>query len=158
MNHTVRELIEMRKAVDGDRDVFDAPQPGETIGIKLMSPSDRSVKFGLSIYEGAHSSAISIEISEERKTTMQTRAFSSPLVRVDIDPGAAHTNPDGTVIHGSHVHIATERYGDRVAYPIDSAEARSVIGDARDVPSTFERFLSYCNVEYSFTVNWNLGV
>lgn len=158
MDHTTKELITMRKVLDESSAEFDAPQPGKRLSVKLMSPEDRSVKFSLDIYEGTHSSLVSLEISEERKTTMQTRAFSQPLVRIDLDAHASHTNPDGTVIHGPHVHIADDEHGDKVAYPLDSDEARAVTGAADDVPAVFESFLSYCNVEYEFRINWNLGV
>lgn len=112
MEHTIEELIDMPKKVDGPKLEYDAPAPGKALEVKLMSPEDLSCKFTMSIYEGKHSSSLVMAIEPGRKTTMQTRHRSDALVRVDMDDKAKHTNPDGTVIEGSHVHIAKEGYGD----------------------------------------------
>jgi hypothetical protein len=123
-----------------------------------MSPDDLSCKFKLSIYEGKHSSQVSIAVESERKTTIQTRHRTETLVRVDIDERAKHTNPDGTLVEGSHVHIAKEGFGDRIAYPIDSDEAIMVTGANKEIISVFESFREYCRIEKALQINWSLGI
>ena len=158
MQHSYDELIKMPKQIDGTKLEYDAPAPGKTLEIKLMSSEDLSCKFKLSIYEGKHSSQISIAVEPGRKTSMQTRHRTETLVRVDVDERAKHTNPDGTVIEGSHVHIAKEGYGDRIAYPIDAEEAIRVIGNDREIISIFESFREFCHIEKALQVNWSLGI
>ena len=158
MQHSYDELINMPKQIDETKREYDAPAPGKTLEIKLMSPEDLSCKFKLSIYEGKHSSQISIAVESGRKTSMQTRYRTETLVRVDIDERAKHTNPDGTVIEGSHVHIAKEGFSDRIAYPIDAEEAIAVVGGNREIIGVFESFREYCHIEKSLQVNWPLGI
>lgn len=158
MQHTYDELIKMPKSVDGAKLEYDAPAPGKTLEVKLMSPEDLSCKFKLSIYEGKYSSQVSVAVEPSRKTNIQTRHRTETLVRVDIDERAKHTNPDGTLVEGSHVHIAREGFGDRIAYPIDSDEAIMVVGKDREIISVFESFREYCRIEKALQINWSLGI
>ncbi len=64
------------------------------------------------------------------------------LVRLDVD-GAPHTNPDGTIVRGSHIHVYREGYEDKWAYVIDPAEFRNI----SSIQQTFEDFCSYCNIK-----------
>jgi hypothetical protein len=154
----IAALISMPKFSTEGNAIFDAPTPGRKLEIKLASRIDRSKKFTLSIAEGAHSSVITLKICPARKTTMQTRCLTYPLVRVDIDEKAIHSNPDGTIIKGSHVHIARAGYGDRFAYPFDSSEAKMVAGEVPEVQYVFESFKGYCHIESRLGINWTLGV
>jgi hypothetical protein len=53
------------------------------------------------------------------KVRYQTRAHQViVLVRLCID-GAPHTNPDGTRLPGSHLHVYREGYDDKWAQPLD---------------------------------------
>ena len=40
-----------------------------------------------------------------------------------IGPGNRHTNPDGTIIEGSHWHIYSDQYGRTQAFPADDIES-----------------------------------
>lgn len=158
MEHTYQDLIRMPKYVDGPRVVYDAPIPGKALSISLMSSEDRSCKFILTVFEGKRNSALILAAYPGRKTTLQTRQSNDVLVRVDIDPNAKHTNPDDSVIEGSHVHIAREGERDAWAFPFGSAEANEVIGGCVDVFGIFECFRSYCNIESKLQINWSLGI
>jgi len=63
------------------------------------------------------------------------------LVRVDID-GSPHTNPDGTTIAGSHIHLYREGYDDKWAYPLDPKD----FSNAGGIRRTFEDFCRVCNI------------
>ena len=64
------------------------------------------------------------------------------LVRLCID-GAPHTNPDGTRLAGSHLHLYREGYDDKWAQPLDASQFQ----DTNDVWRTFEDFCDFCNVQ-----------
>jgi len=64
------------------------------------------------------------------------------LVRLDID-GAPHTNPDGTKLDGTHIHLYREGYEDKWAFPLEPG----VFRDPSDIRKTFEDFCRYCNVQ-----------
>lgn len=158
LDDPIRDLIEAEKIVDEPRFDFDAPVPGKKTLVRLASAEKRSDKFLLTIYEGKHSSFLSVEVSPGRKSTFQTMHSPDVLVRVDVDENARHTNPDGSVIVGSHVHIANEMEGSRHAYPISSAEAFEVVGSDPNIPDMFQGFLKFCHIDDRLNIRWSLGV
>lgn len=52
---------------------------------------------------------------------------SIPLLELHIGPGNRHTNPDGTVIEGSHWHIYSEKYGRTQAFLADNIESEKFV-------------------------------
>jgi Family of unknown function (DUF6978) len=64
------------------------------------------------------------------------------LVRLDID-SAPHTNPDGTRLPGTHLHLYREGYDDKWAFPIEPGRFRSI----GDISQAFEDFCDYCNIQ-----------
>lgn len=64
------------------------------------------------------------------------------LVRLDID-AAPHTNPDGTKLNGTHIHLYREGYEDRWANPLDPNDFRNTT----DIRQTFQDFCRYCNIQ-----------
>jgi hypothetical protein len=154
----VRQWIECEKIVEGERIRFDAPKPAKRLDIPLFSEQVPSDKFVLSLYEGARSSALILSLDAPRKFTMQARHASLPLVRIDIDERAKHTNPDGKVLCGSHVHVAVEGYGCSFAFPLSSDEGIMIAGSSEDVPEVFESFRRYCHIDDNLTIKWSLGI
>lgn len=66
------------------------------------------------------------------------------LVRIDTQDATSHRNPDGKIIippYQPHIHIYTEGYKDKFAYPLPSS-----FGNADDIIQLFMEFLSYSNV------------
>lgn len=64
------------------------------------------------------------------------------LVRLDIN-GAPHTNPDGQLLDGTHLHVYREGFDDKWAYPIDP----EVFHDIGNVGFAFEDFCRLCHIE-----------
>ena len=152
-------LIKTPKLVDESRKEFDVPAPGGKLLVRLQAPDMRGAAFLLNVNEGRRSSRVAVELyAEERKTTMQTRLQSVPLLRIDLDAHAAHTNPDGTVIHGPHLHVATAEYGDRLAFPLASQDIIPGIAKQPSVGDTFEAFREFCAIEDALRIRWSLGV
>lgn len=154
----IRSLIECEKCIMDDIYRYKAPSPSNAINIKLASPTYPEDRFFLDIYEGRRSSSIALTIDANKKTKIQSRRASLPLVRIDLDTGAEHTNPDGTVLHGNHVHVASELYSDRIAFPLNSTMGVMVAGVDDYIPSIFESFRKFCHIDMSLQVDWDLGI
>lgn len=110
----------------------DFPMGGEALSLPLES-ADRREQFVLDLSRGR------IDLG---KVKMQTRGRQVvALVRLDLG-GAPHRNPDDAEIPAPHLHVYREGYGDKWAIPVPAAHFR----DPRDVWTTFEDFLCYCNI------------
>jgi hypothetical protein len=62
-------------------------------------------------------------------------------LRLDIG-GGRHSNPDGEVIDGPHLHIYTEGYGDKWAYPLPDE-----FTDDISLMVKFVEFLRCCKID-----------
>lgn len=154
----IEALITCEKLTNGCELCYKAPAPGANLRIPLLSPSFPEERFSLDIHEGKRNSSVILEIEVARKTTVQTRKASLPLVRVDIDDESEHTNPDGTIIRGSHVHLASSEYADRFAFPLESEIGKTIVGSTSYIPEIFESFKLFCHIQNDLTINWNLGI
>ena len=124
-------LISMRKIFVNPTTVSIPPGTDQTHD---LVGADKRERFLLDLWRGT------LRLS---KLKFQTRARKIILfVRLDID-GAPHTNPDGTKIGGSHIHVYREGFEDRWAYPLDREE----FGDTTNIMYAFEDFCRYCNIE-----------
>jgi len=124
-------LIAMRKTFVQPTTISMLPgtdQSHELIG------DDKRERFLLDLWRGT------IRLS---RLKFQTRGrMVIVLVRLDID-GAPHTNPEGTKINGTHIHLYREGYEDKWAYPIDPSDFR----DITDIRQVFIDFCRYCNIQ-----------
>lgn len=94
---------------------------------------DKKEKFLLDLSRGT------IRLS---KVKFQTRGRAIiVLVRLDLD-GSPHTNPDGSYVGKTHIHLYREGFDDKWAYPIDPA----VFSSPKDIEETFKSFCGYCNI------------
>ncbi len=124
-------LIAMRKTFVGSSAV--SVPPGSDHTHELVG-DDRAERFLLDLWRGT------IRLSKLR---FQTRARKVVvLVRLDID-GAPHTNPDGTRLGGTHLHLYREGYEDRWAFALRPNQ----FGNTADVRLAFEDFCRYCKIE-----------
>lgn len=99
------------------------PEPGGKLRVELESEEERRTKFFLDIHEGRRTSRVVVGVSDllARKAKSQVRAGSRTLVRVDytnMPETMVHTNPDGTVITGPHVHFWVDGYNGTIAVPV----------------------------------------
>lgn len=108
-------------------------RPGADESYELLG-SDQRERFLLDVWRGT------LRVS---KLKYQTRAKKLwVLVRLDID-GAPHTNPDGAMLGGTHIHLYREGYEDKWAYPADPKNFRNLL----DIQQSFYDFCSYCNIQ-----------
>ena len=104
---------------------------------------DKREKFLLDIWRGTYRLS---------KVRYQTRARGViVLVRLDID-GSPHTNPDGTKLNGTHIHLYREGYEAKWAFPLDPDEFRN----PKDILQSFEDFCKYCNIKGNFVLQEEL--
>lgn len=152
-------LLMMEKVVDGPRRSFQAPTRGKKLEVGLTSV-DGQARFVFSLFEGKRSSSVIVSASMDRKTSMHTRKGSMTLARIDLDEHAVHTNPDGEIVSGNHVHVWTSEYGDKYAIPLSKQSLMpAIIGTECSSPEeVFEAFKDFCHIEKPFVINWNLGV
>lgn len=123
-------LIAMQKTFSGSATISlhaGADQTHELIG------ADKKEKFLLDLSRGT------IRLS---KVKLQTRARTAiVLVRLDVD-GSPHTNPDGSSIGRTHIHLYREGFDDKWAYQIDP----TLFASPENIEETFKSFCGYCNI------------
>ena len=102
--------------------------------VRTLISEDGREQFLLDVHRGSLSL---------KKYTFQERARAMiPLVRVDTGETLRHTNPDGTLIIGSHIHIYREGYDIKFAQPLDGFPFRA----PDDMIITFEDFARFCHI------------
>ena len=98
-----------------------------------LAGSDKKERFLLDLSRGT------IRLS---KVKFQTRGRSViVLVRLDLD-GGPHTNPDGSRVGRTHIHLYREGFDDKWAYTIEP----TFFSTPEDIEETFARFCEYCNI------------
>lgn len=134
----VKKLIDCKKFYEGNC-AFDFPLSGHRINIELFSYIPKRIAFFLDI------SRQSFNI---KKITYQQRVFTTiVLLRLDLGYGG-HRNPDGIEIHGAHIHVYREGYGDKWAYKLPEC-----FSDTEDIYLTLDNFMDYCNIEKKPIIN-----
>lgn len=116
-------LMRMPKDVVDGVYQYSWPEPGGKVRVELVSGEDRRTRFFLDIHEARRTSRVVVGVHDllARKAKSQVRAGTRTLVRVDYTNAPetmVHTNPDGTVIVGPHVHFWVDGYNGTIAVPI----------------------------------------
>lgn len=124
-------LISMRKTF-ADSEPVSLP-PGADRTRELIGEGTQE-RFLLDLWRGT------LRLSKLRFQTRGRKVIV--LVRLDID-AAPHTNPDGTKLNGTHIHLYREGYEDRWAIPLDPNDFRNTT----DIRQTFQDFCQYCNIQ-----------
>ncbi len=71
------------------------------------------------------------------------KRYRKTIAILRFDSSGRHTNPDGQVFDGPHVHIYRENYGAKWAFPVSKI---GINNGMIEKASVLERFLQYCNV------------
>jgi len=107
--------------------------PGSDQTHELIGENERE-NFLLDLWRGT------IRLSKFRYQTRGRKIIV--LARLDID-GAPHTNPDGTRIGGSHLHLYREGFDDKWAFKLDPG----MFSSPMTMGKAFEDFCRFCNVD-----------
>ncbi len=78
----------------------------------------------------------------ELKRYTYNKRYRKTIILLRYDSSGRHTNPDGFVFDGPHVHIYREDFDDKFAFPIEDIGA--VSSSTRE--EVLELFLKYCHV------------
>ena len=128
----VNMLLELLKSIKDPPSIFEFPLSNEYKKIDVLS-QDLKHRFLVDINRKGKINAI--------KCTYQSRYRKDEiLLRLDIN-GPPHTNPDGQVVSGNHMHIYQEGFGASWAYELPSENFPSA-----DLLQCFIDFLEYFKV------------
>lgn len=71
------------------------------------------------------------------------KRYRQTIILVRYDNGGKHTNPDGQLFDGPHVHLYREGYNDKFAYPISEIG----INETDSIENKLKKILQFCNVK-----------
>jgi len=89
--------------------------------------------FLLDFYRG------SLELS---KYTINNR-YRQTIILLRYDNGGRHTNPDGVLFEGAHVHLYREGFNDKFAFPVSEIG----IDNSDSMEKVFAKIMHFCNVK-----------
>ena len=109
----IERLLEALKKTLVDSISF--PEKGKSEEFEVKAVSTNEV-FTIRIYRG--------KVNREKYNLGAIiQKHGLPILELHIGPGNRHTNPDGTIIEGSHWHIYSDQYGRTQAFPADDIES-----------------------------------
>ena len=109
----IERLLEALKKTLVDSISF--PEKGKSEEFEVKAVSTNEV-FTIRIYRG--------KVNREKYNLGAIiQKHGLPILELHIGSGNRHTNPDGTIIEGSHWHIYSEQYGRTQAFPADDIES-----------------------------------
>lgn len=73
------------------------------------------------------------------------KRYRNVVVLVRLCSKNRHTNPDGTIFEGAHLHIYREGYDDKIAISIENLGIEE--SDLDNKSDALTAFLAYCNIE-----------
>ena len=89
--------------------------------------------FLLDFYRG------SFELS---KYTINKR-YRQTVIFLRYDNGGRHTNPDGVLFKGAHVHLYREGFNDKFAFPVSEID----VDNSDSMETVFTKIMHFCNVK-----------
>jgi|ERR1019366_698503 hypothetical protein len=89
--------------------------------------------FLLDFYRG------SFELS---KYTINKR-YRQTVILLRYDNGGRHTNPDGVLFEGAHVHLYREGFNDKFVFPISEIG----VDNSDSMDKVFDKIMHFCNVK-----------
>jgi hypothetical protein len=78
---------------------------------------------------------------EFSRYTMNKR-YRQIVILLRYDNGGRHTNPDGVLFEGAHVHLYREGFNDKFAFPVSEVG----IDVIDSIETVFVKIMHFCNV------------
>ena len=79
---------------------------------------------------------------EVSKYTVNKR-YRQTVILLRYDNGGRHTNPDGVLFEGAHVHLYREGYNDKFAFPVSEIG----VDKSDSMDAVFSKIMHFCNVK-----------
>lgn len=131
-------LIESLKILLIKNRLINFPNPGESLLLECKDGNNN--KYIIDVARGRR---------KPSKATFQNRYNKSiVLLRVDID-GPPHDNPNGEEVECPHIHIYSEGYDDKWAYPLD----QKLKTNPEDLIQVLIDFFTYNNISNRHELN-----
>lgn len=70
------------------------------------------------------------------------------VIMLRYDNGGRHTNPDGILFEGPHVHLYREGFNDKFAFPMSEVNVSST----DTMEEVFKKILHFCNIKQVPTI------
>lgn len=129
----IEDLIDVLKQLMDN--IFIIPYSGAKSKHEAKSKVNFRDTFELSVYRGDKNiNKYSLNCLYKNTNTL--------IFRIDVGEHLAHTNPDGTIIHGSHIHYFVDGYDISYAYSFDFSKMETV-----DVAKDFLRRINIENYD-----------
>lgn len=130
-------LMDQEKSFD---DLITAIQlgPAPLQWVRQINSTTSKEIFLLDFYRG------SFELS---KYTINKR-YRQTVIMLRYDNGGRHTNPDGVLFEGPHVHLYREGYNDKFAFPVSQVN----VSDTDTTEQVLKKILHFCNVKKAPTI------
>lgn len=80
----------------------------------------------------------------KRNLVLISNSSKAVLCRFDLGNCPPHTNPDGTVVIGNHMHLYEEINASSIAYQLPP----DIEFAASDITAITKKFLEACNIDY----------
>lgn len=130
----IKYLLNVPKNINTNLLCFEMPVGGDSKQINLISNENKSDLFIIDINSSRKRiKSLKITFNERYKKEIV-------LLRLDLN-GPPHRNPNGDLLSGNHLHIASEGYGDRYAI-----EVPNCFKNLSSPTGTLIDFLTYCKV------------
>ena len=112
--------------------------PAPVQWVKKISSITSKEIFLLDFYKG------SFELSNY---TINKR-YKQTIIMMRYDNGGRHTNPDGELFEGPHLHLYREGFNDKFAFPVSEVK----VVDSDTVEQVFKKIMHFCNINQVPTI------
>lgn len=130
-------LIQQDKKFDGLINPIQ-PGPAPIQWTRKINSSDLRETFLLDFYRG----------SFELLKYIFNKRYRQTIILLRYDNGGRHTNPDGQLFEGPHVHIYKEGYDDKFAYPVSEIG----VDLSNTIEQVLKKVMQFCNIKESPTI------
>ena len=121
--------------------VYNIPAPGAGKKIYPVVADKNDAAYGSETF--TYSDYVGAEpLTRKRNLVLVANNSKTVLCQFDLGDCPPHTNPDGTVIRTSHMHLYRKGNASSIAYPLPDG-----IDDRMGIIEITRRFLDYCNID-----------
>lgn len=138
---TLLQLLKFFKETFDGKMVYEIPAPGEAKKTYPIVADKNDATYGSETF--THSDYVGAKpLTRKRNLVLVANNSKTVLCQFDLGDCPPHTNPDGSVIRTSHMHLYRKGNASAIAYPLPDG-----IDDTMEPSEITRRFLDYCNID-----------